>query len=185
MRGHLTAIGVSLPYIKTSERHPSILNFSAIEDLETFDYSRLRRNFASGEFGTWTFLAIGIEDGPTDEDDLYGVPYRELVNITPETCSPSDEFPWDIFDPDQFSLDCPQGMGALAMDDDMEYNANGNIQTISSNAVSESGSKPGSGYYMTTGQDTDNPALSESLLKKASREEMLKSQKVRFLYRIR
>ena len=116
---------------------------------------------------------------------LNQTPYRELVNITPETCSPSDEFPWDIFDPDQFSLDCPQGMGALAMDDDMEYNANGNIQTISSNAVSESGSKPGSGYYMTTGQDTDNPALSESLLKKASREEMLKSQKVRFLCRIR
>lgn len=138
-----------------------------------------------GEFGTWTFLAIGIEDGPTDEDDLYGVPYRELVNITPETCSPSDEFPWDILDPDQFSLDCPQGMGALAMDDDMEYNANNNIPTTSRSAVSESGSKPGGGYYMTTGQDTDNPALSESLLKKASREEMLKSQKVRFLYRIR
>lgn len=38
---------------------------------------------------------------------------------------------------------------------------------------------------MMTGQDTDNPAFSESLLKKASREEMLKSQKVRFLYRIR
>ena len=116
---------------------------------------------------------------------LNQTPYRELVNITPETCSPSDEFPWDILDPDQFSLDCPQGMGALAMDNDMEYNANNNIPTTSRSAVSESGSKPGNGYYMMTGQDTDNPAFSESLLKKASREEMLKSQKVRFLYRIR
>ena len=76
-------------------------------------------------------------------------------------------------------------MGALAMDNDMEYNANNNIPTTSRSAVSESGSKPGNGYYMMTGQDTDNPAFSESLLKKASREEMLKSQKVRFLYRIR
>ena len=45
--GCITAINVSLPYIKTSERHPSIYSIGAIEDLETFDYSRLRRNFAS------------------------------------------------------------------------------------------------------------------------------------------
>ena len=45
--GCLTAIGVSLPYIKTSERHTFIFHISAIEYLDTFDYSRLRRNLAS------------------------------------------------------------------------------------------------------------------------------------------
>ena len=45
--GCLTAIGVSIPYLKTRERYPSIYSIGAIEDLETFDYSRLRRNFAS------------------------------------------------------------------------------------------------------------------------------------------
>ena len=52
MRGSLTAIGVSLPYIKTSEYHPSIFHIGGIGDLVTFDYSRLRRNigptYASG-----------------------------------------------------------------------------------------------------------------------------------------
>ena len=43
----LTPIGVHLPYIKTTERSLSIYSIGAIEDLETFDYSRLRRNFAS------------------------------------------------------------------------------------------------------------------------------------------
>ena len=43
----LTPIGVPLPYIKTTERSLSIYSIGAIEDLETFDYSRLRRNFAS------------------------------------------------------------------------------------------------------------------------------------------
>ena len=43
----LTPIGVLLPYIKTTERSLSIYSIGAIEDLETFDYSRLRRNFAS------------------------------------------------------------------------------------------------------------------------------------------
>ena len=42
MRGSLTAIGVSLPYIKTSEFHPSIFHIGGIGDLVTFDYSRLR-----------------------------------------------------------------------------------------------------------------------------------------------
>ena len=42
---YITAIDLSLPYIKTSERHPFIFHIGAIEDLETFDYSRLRRNF--------------------------------------------------------------------------------------------------------------------------------------------
>ena len=42
----LTPIGVPLPYIKTTtERSLSIYSIGAIEDLETFDYSRLRRNF--------------------------------------------------------------------------------------------------------------------------------------------
>ena len=41
----LTPIGVHLPYIKTTERSLSIYSIGAIEDLETFDYSRLRRNF--------------------------------------------------------------------------------------------------------------------------------------------
>ena len=41
----LTPIGVPLPYIKTTERSLSIHSIGAIEDLETFDYSRLRRNF--------------------------------------------------------------------------------------------------------------------------------------------
>ena len=45
--GCLTAIGVSIPYLKTRERYPSIYSIGAIEDLETFDYSRLRRNLAS------------------------------------------------------------------------------------------------------------------------------------------
>ena len=43
--GCITAINVSLAYIKTSERHTFIFHIGAIEDLETFDYSRLRRNF--------------------------------------------------------------------------------------------------------------------------------------------
>ena len=44
----LTPIGVPLPYIKTTtERSLSIYSIGAIEDLETFDYSRLRRNLAS------------------------------------------------------------------------------------------------------------------------------------------
>ena len=43
----LTPIGVHLPYIKTTERSLSIYSIGDIEDLETFDYSRLRRNFAS------------------------------------------------------------------------------------------------------------------------------------------
>ena len=43
----LTPIGVPLSYIKTTERSLSIYSIGAIEDLETFDYSRLRRNFAS------------------------------------------------------------------------------------------------------------------------------------------
>ena len=43
----LTPIGVPLPYIKTTERSLSIYSIGDIEDLETFDYSRLRRNFAS------------------------------------------------------------------------------------------------------------------------------------------
>ena len=47
MRGHLTAIGVSLPYIKTKVRSLSIYSIGVIEDLDTFDYSRLRRNLAS------------------------------------------------------------------------------------------------------------------------------------------
>ena len=41
----LTAIGVSIPYLKTGERYPSIYSIDAIEDLETFDYSPLRGNF--------------------------------------------------------------------------------------------------------------------------------------------
>ena len=41
----LTAIGVSIPYLKTRERYPSIYSIGAIEDLETFDYSPLRGNF--------------------------------------------------------------------------------------------------------------------------------------------
>ena len=43
--GCITAIGVSLPYLKTRERYPSIYSIGAIEDLETFDYSPLRGNF--------------------------------------------------------------------------------------------------------------------------------------------
>lgn len=43
--GCLTAIGVSIPYLKTRERYPSIYSIGAIEDLETFDYSPLRGNF--------------------------------------------------------------------------------------------------------------------------------------------
>jgi len=43
--GCLTAIGVSIPYLKTRERYPSIYSIGAIEDLETFDYSSLRGNF--------------------------------------------------------------------------------------------------------------------------------------------
>ena len=43
----LTTIGVPLPYIKTTERNLSVYSIGAIEDLETFDYSSLRRNFAS------------------------------------------------------------------------------------------------------------------------------------------
>ena len=44
----LTPIGVPLPYIKTTtERSLSIYSIGAIEDLETFDYSRLRRNIES------------------------------------------------------------------------------------------------------------------------------------------
>ena len=43
----LTPIGIPLPYIKTKERSLSIYSIGAIEDLETFDYSRLRRNLAS------------------------------------------------------------------------------------------------------------------------------------------
>lgn len=43
--GCLTAIGVSIPYLKTRERYPSIYSIDAIEDLETFDYSPLRGNF--------------------------------------------------------------------------------------------------------------------------------------------
>ena len=43
----LTPIGIPLPYIKTKERSLSIHSIGAIEDLETFDYSRLRRNLAS------------------------------------------------------------------------------------------------------------------------------------------
>ena len=39
--GH-TPIGVPLPYIKSTERSLSIHSIGAIEDLETFDYSRLR-----------------------------------------------------------------------------------------------------------------------------------------------
>lgn len=45
MLGCLTAIGVSIPYLKTRERYPSIYSIGAIEDLETFDYSSLRGNF--------------------------------------------------------------------------------------------------------------------------------------------
>ena len=43
--GCLTAIGVSIPYLKTRERYPSLYSIGAIEDLETFDYSPLRGNF--------------------------------------------------------------------------------------------------------------------------------------------
>lgn len=43
--GHLTAVGVSLPNIKTIVRHPSIYSIGDIKNLETFNYSRLRRNF--------------------------------------------------------------------------------------------------------------------------------------------
>ena len=43
--GCLTAIGVSIPYLKTRERYPSMYSIGAIEDLETFDYSPLRGNF--------------------------------------------------------------------------------------------------------------------------------------------
>jgi hypothetical protein len=43
----LTPIGVPLPYIKTTERNLSIYSIGAIEDLDNFDYSRLRRNLAS------------------------------------------------------------------------------------------------------------------------------------------
>ena len=43
--GCITAIGVSLPYLKTRERYPSIYSIDANEDLETFDYSPLRGNF--------------------------------------------------------------------------------------------------------------------------------------------
>ena len=43
----LTPIGVHLPYIKTTERSLSIYSIGAIEDLDNFDYSRLRRNLAS------------------------------------------------------------------------------------------------------------------------------------------
>ena len=43
----LTPIEVPLPYIKTTERSISIYCIGASEDLETFYYSRLRRNFAS------------------------------------------------------------------------------------------------------------------------------------------
>ena len=39
--GCITAIGVSLPYLKTRKRYPSLYSIGAIEDLETFDYSRL------------------------------------------------------------------------------------------------------------------------------------------------
>ena len=42
----LTPIGVTLPYIKTKECSLSIYSIGAIEDLETLDYSHLRRNFA-------------------------------------------------------------------------------------------------------------------------------------------
>ena len=41
---YITAIGVSLPYLKTRERYPSIYSIDANEDLETFDYSPLRGN---------------------------------------------------------------------------------------------------------------------------------------------
>ena len=47
MLNGLTPIGVTLPYIKTKECSLSIYSNGAIEDLETFDHSRLRRNFAS------------------------------------------------------------------------------------------------------------------------------------------
>ena len=49
MCGYLTAIGVSILYIKTRERCPSIYSVGSIWDLETFDNSRLRRNFLSVE----------------------------------------------------------------------------------------------------------------------------------------
>lgn len=152
-----------------------------------------------GEFGTWTFLAIGIEDGPTDEDDLYGVPYRELVNIAPETCSPADEFPWDIIEAGQLSLEYPQGTGVLAMKDDTEYNGTG-ISGISGNVIMQDSNdgirtasdaqnashSAGDGYYMHRGQDSEaaNTQAGYSL-KKASMEKMLESQNVRFIYRIR
>ena len=42
---YITAIGVSLPYLKTRERYPSLYSIGAIEDLETFDYYPLRGNF--------------------------------------------------------------------------------------------------------------------------------------------
>ena len=43
--GCLTAIGVSIPYLKTRGRYPSLYSIGAIEDLETFNYSQLRGNF--------------------------------------------------------------------------------------------------------------------------------------------
>lgn len=43
--GSITAINVSLPYIKTSERHPFIFHIGAIGNFVTLNYTRLRRNF--------------------------------------------------------------------------------------------------------------------------------------------
>lgn len=47
MFGCITAIGVSLPYLKTRERYRSIYRIGAIGIFLTYKYSRLRRNFAS------------------------------------------------------------------------------------------------------------------------------------------
>ena len=43
--GCITAIGVSLPYLKTRERYPYLYSIGAIEDNETFNNSPLRGNF--------------------------------------------------------------------------------------------------------------------------------------------
>ena len=47
MFGCITAIGVSLPYLKTRERYRSIYRIGAIGIFLTYKYSRLRLNFAS------------------------------------------------------------------------------------------------------------------------------------------
>ena len=78
----LTAIGVSIPYLKTRERYPSIYSIDANEDLETFNYSRLRRNFGPT-------YATGSAS-PSLSGTHYGQEYLCGAEGKKEVCQPSE-----------------------------------------------------------------------------------------------